>query len=59
MRRSFKVATVFAGTAALAGGDGPTALAATTQATTAGIKGEPCGGARVTGFTFTIRTTTT
>jgi hypothetical protein len=33
MRRSFKVATVFTGAAALAGGYGPTALAATTQAT--------------------------
>jgi hypothetical protein len=31
MRRSFKVATVFTGTAALAGGFGPTALAATAQ----------------------------
>jgi hypothetical protein len=42
MRRSFKVATVFAGAAALAGGYGPTALAATTQATTAGITWGPC-----------------
>jgi hypothetical protein len=33
MRRSFKLATVFTGAAALAGGYGPTALAATTQAT--------------------------
>jgi hypothetical protein len=33
MRRSFKVATVFTGAAALAGGYGPAALAATTQAT--------------------------
>jgi len=31
MRRSFKVATVFTGAAALAGGFGPTALAATAQ----------------------------
>ena len=33
MRRSFRVATVFTGAAALAGGFGPTALAATTQTT--------------------------
>jgi hypothetical protein len=34
MRRSFRAATVFTGAAALAGGFGPMALAATTQATT-------------------------
>jgi hypothetical protein len=33
MRRSFKLATVFTGAAALAGGYGPTALATTTRAT--------------------------
>jgi hypothetical protein len=37
MRRSFKLATVFTGAAALAGGYGPTAFAATTQATALGL----------------------
>ncbi len=42
MRRSFKVATVFAGMTALTGGYAPAAVAATTQATTAGITWGPC-----------------
>jgi hypothetical protein len=44
MRRSFKLATVFTGAAALAGGYGPTALAATTQATAPDVhQWQQCG----------------
>jgi hypothetical protein len=41
MRRAFKLATVFTGAAAIAGGYGPAALAATTQAAT--IPHQECG----------------
>lgn len=43
MRRSFKVATAFTGVAALAGGAGPTALAATTQHVLPAFKVQQCG----------------
>jgi hypothetical protein len=45
LRRSFKVATVFTGAAALAGGYGPTALAATAQTTAVhpDIANQECG----------------
>lgn len=43
MRRSFRVATVFTGVAAVAGGFGPAALAATAQTTAIDIANQECG----------------